>query len=57
MAILGDPHSRRRSAQGINRTRGQYGALVADGNHTEDALSNLEFMVSIDPYLNETTRF
>ena len=30
---------------------------MADGNHTEHALSNLEFMVSIDPYLNETTRF
>jgi anaerobic selenocysteine-containing dehydrogenase len=30
---------------------------MADGNHTEKALSNLDFMVSIDPYLNETTRF
>ena len=30
---------------------------MADGTHTETALSNLDFMVSIDPYLNETTRF
>ena len=30
---------------------------MADGHHTEKALSELDFMVSIDPYLNETTRF
>ena len=42
---------------GLNRARGQHGALDADGNHTEDALSNLELMVSVDPYLNEATRF
>jgi len=59
MAILGD--------EILTPGDGQLKALVAlagnmvlsmaDGNHTERALSQLEFMVSIDPYLNETTRF
>jgi anaerobic selenocysteine-containing dehydrogenase len=59
MAILGD--------EILTPGEGQLRALIAvagnmvlsmaDGNHTEEALSNLEFMVSIDPYLNETTRF
>ena len=59
MAILGD--------EILTPGKGQLRALIAvagnmvlsmaDGNHTEDALSKLEFMVSIDPYLNETTRF
>ncbi|MGI9300445.1 MAG: molybdopterin-dependent oxidoreductase [Luminiphilus sp.] len=30
---------------------------MANGHHTEKALAELDFMVSIDPYLNETTRF
>lgn len=30
---------------------------MADGTRTEEALQSLEFMVSVDPYLNETTRF
>lgn len=59
MAILGD--------EILTPGEGQLRALIAvagnmvlsmaDGNHTEEALSNLDFMVSIDPYLNETTRF
>ena len=59
MAILGD--------EILTPGDGQLKALVAlagnmvlsmaDGNHTERALSALDFMVSIDPYLNETTRF
>ncbi len=28
-----------------------------NGPHLEKALSNLDFMVSLDPYINETTRF
>jgi anaerobic selenocysteine-containing dehydrogenase len=59
MAILGD--------EILTPGEGQLRALIAvagnmvlsmaDGNHTEEALSHLDFMVSIDPYLNETTRF
>ena len=59
MAILGD--------EILTPGEGQLKALIAlagnmvlsmaDGHHTEEALSNLDFMVSIDPYLNETTRF
>jgi anaerobic selenocysteine-containing dehydrogenase len=30
---------------------------MADGTRTEEALQHLDFMVSVDPYLNETTRF
>jgi len=30
---------------------------MADGTKTEEALAHLEFMVSVDYYLNETTRF
>jgi len=30
---------------------------MADGHRTEEALQHLQFMVSVDPYLNETTRF
>ena len=59
MAILGD--------EILTPGEGQLRALIAlagnmvlsmaDGHHTEKALSQLDFMVSIDPYLNETTRF
>ena len=59
MAILGD--------EILTPGDGQLRALVAlagnmvlsmaDGHHTENALSQLDFMVSVDPYLNETTRF
>ena len=59
MAILGD--------EILTPGEGQLKALIAlagnmvlsmaDGSHTERALSKLDFMVSIDPYLNETTRF
>lgn len=30
---------------------------MADGTLTEEALQHLDFMVSVDPYINETTRF
>ena len=31
--------------------------MMADGQRTEEALQHLQFMVSVDFYLNETTRF
>ena len=59
MAILGDEILT--PGEGQLRTlialAGNMVLSMADGHHTEKALSQLDFMVSIDPYLNETTRF
>ena len=59
MAILGDEILTPGDGQlkALIALAGNMVLSMADGNHTEKALSALDFMVSIDPYLNETTRF
>ena len=59
MAILGDEILTRGDGQlrALIALAGNMVLSMADGHHTEKALSQLDFMVSIDPYLNETTRF
>ncbi len=39
-----------------DRRRRQPGALAPDGDRLDKALASLDFMVSVDPYLNETSR-
>ncbi|MGH1373674.1 MAG: molybdopterin-dependent oxidoreductase [Cellvibrionaceae bacterium] len=43
--------------RGMIATAGNMVLSMADGKKTEEALRDLDFMVSIDFYLNETTRF
>ncbi|MAZ88326.1 MAG: dehydrogenase [Cellvibrionaceae bacterium] len=43
--------------RGLIATAGNMVLSMADGKRSEEALQDLEFMVSIDFYLNETTRF
>jgi anaerobic selenocysteine-containing dehydrogenase len=43
--------------RGLVSVAGNPVLMMADGQRTEEALQNLEFMVSVDFYLNETTRY
>jgi anaerobic selenocysteine-containing dehydrogenase len=43
--------------RGLIGVAGNMVLSMADGHKSEEALQKLEFMVSVDPYLNETTRF
>ena len=43
--------------RGLVGVAGNMVLSMADSNKSEEALQHLEFMVAVDPYLNETTRF
>jgi anaerobic selenocysteine-containing dehydrogenase len=43
--------------RGLISVAGNPVLMMADGQRTEEALQHLQFMVSVDYYLNETTRF
>lgn len=59
MAILGEEILTPGEGQirGLVGLAGNMVLSMADGNHSEKFLQEVEFYVAIDPYINETTRF